>query len=457
LDDRARQFRCFVVMLVTVLASFASHVATSTADDAACGDADTSGDVTVSDGVNVLRAAADLSAVCPVTACDVDGNGVISVSDGVNVLRAAAGLAATLNCVADPFISAVKGEDGKFGPLVKTAGGLSAPSGAPQTVTNVAIGDGFVEGRSNTVSIDYDTGDVQAQAASDDTTLLIGSARGSEDSDGVFNLPLTNRRGTVTVTLDLKPDVAVQRFTLKITTGANGNVVGQVFSVDIFVVVREPHPECGNRVLDVGETCDPPETGCPAPGGGFCNDSCVCKSVIRFVDNGDGTVTDKQNALQWEKKTGVVGTLRDCTLATCTDPHDVNNTYQWCADVDHVNLCDTAGNPPDGVLFTLFLATLNSPPCFAGHCDWRLPTINRYGQPAELETLVNLGVSGCGNTTTPCIDPTFGPTNPGNYWSATARSADAGDALGISFFDGGLIDQFKADDFYARAVRDSTP
>jgi len=63
-----------------------------------CGDADLSGAVTVTDGVQVLRAAADLSSSCTPARCDVDGSGSISVTDGVNVLRAAADLPFTANC-----------------------------------------------------------------------------------------------------------------------------------------------------------------------------------------------------------------------------------------------------------------------------------------------------------------------------------------------------------------------
>lgn len=63
-----------------------------------CGDADGGGNVSVSDGVQVLRAAAGLDAQCPPVDCDVDGNGTVSVSDGVNVLRTAAGLDVTLRC-----------------------------------------------------------------------------------------------------------------------------------------------------------------------------------------------------------------------------------------------------------------------------------------------------------------------------------------------------------------------
>ncbi len=64
-----------------------------------CGDADGSGAVTVSDGVNVLRAAAGLSSTCNDPApCDVNGNGALTVTDGVNVLRVAAGLPGNLQC-----------------------------------------------------------------------------------------------------------------------------------------------------------------------------------------------------------------------------------------------------------------------------------------------------------------------------------------------------------------------
>ena len=63
-----------------------------------CGDADGSGMITVTDGVQTLRAAAGLGSSCTPTRCDLDDNGSISVTDGVNVLRAAAGLSVTLAC-----------------------------------------------------------------------------------------------------------------------------------------------------------------------------------------------------------------------------------------------------------------------------------------------------------------------------------------------------------------------
>jgi hypothetical protein len=64
-----------------------------------CGDADADGSRTVTDGVLVLRTAAELAGGCQVSSrCDVDGNGRVTVSDGVAALRLAAGLEAPLAC-----------------------------------------------------------------------------------------------------------------------------------------------------------------------------------------------------------------------------------------------------------------------------------------------------------------------------------------------------------------------
>lgn len=63
-----------------------------------CGDADGSGTVTVTDGVQTLRGAALLPSICTAAACDVDGSGTITVTDGVNVLRKAANLPSADQC-----------------------------------------------------------------------------------------------------------------------------------------------------------------------------------------------------------------------------------------------------------------------------------------------------------------------------------------------------------------------
>ena len=113
--------------------------------------------------------------------------------------------------------------------------------------------------------------------------------------------------------------------------------------------------------------------------------------AARFVDNGGGTVTDNLTGLQWEQKTDDVSV------------HDKDNTYSWSAGGGGFTAAD-------GTAYTTFLAALNSGGCFAGQCDWRLPTFY------ELQTIL-LEPFPC--TTSPCIDPIFGPTYPFVYYTAT--------------------------------------
>lgn len=155
----------------------------------------------------------------------------------------------------------------------------------------------------------------------------------------------------------------------------------------------------------------------------------------RYVDNGDGTITDNQTGLQWEKKTD------DASV------HDKDNMYTWSA--------TSGGDTPNGTAFTGFLNQLNN--CssgdgstvtggFAGHCDWRLPSV------AELSGIL-LAPFPCG--TTPCIDPVFGSTNSvaGGYWSATTDAVSSDYAWVVYFAVGGQDQDGKDSPNFARAVR----
>jgi hypothetical protein len=188
----------------------------------------------------------------------------------------------------------------------------------------------------------------------------------------------------------------------------------------------------------------------------------------RFEDCGDGTVADHQTGLQWEKKTGTVGTAIICDTAGCPDPHVVNNVYQW----------SIAGTAANGGAFTDFLPMLKDPTlgevalggiygspaatgCFAGHCDWRLPIID------ELRTILIGPGAAPGQATTcsvaPCIDPGFkdvggvadagGPTASGSYWSASTSALDPSDASLADFGAGNVSDGVKTSDAHVRAVR----
>jgi hypothetical protein len=167
----------------------------------------------------------------------------------------------------------------------------------------------------------------------------------------------------------------------------------------------------------------------------------------RFVDNGDGTITDNETGLMWETKQGCVDTMP----LSLVNPRCVNNLYSF-----------------DSSLFGLFLRQLNggvgsgsvgfnagpTNVCFAGHCDWRVPNI------VELKTILNLNSTGTACATVPCIDPIFGPTQAAFYWSSTAaREADSNPAgpFGTAwhvFFDSGVVSTYPiGQNNYARAVR----
>jgi hypothetical protein len=70
----------------------------------------------------------------------------------------------------------------------------------------------------------------------------------------------------------------------------------------------------------------------------------------RYIDNGDGTVSDLNTGLMWEKQTGTVAGTSTGRV------DDVNNTYTWSGNI----VPNTGDNLADGTAFTSFLATLNN-------------------------------------------------------------------------------------------------
>ena len=143
-----------------------------------------------------------------------------------------------------------------------------------------------------------------------------------------------------------------------------------------------------------------------------------------YIDNGNGTIKDNRTALTWEK------------LSDDGTVHDNDNLYLW----------------PDA--FVDKIATLNTPPCFAGFCDWRLPNI------MELQTLGNFGTSsptvsapfntGCSSG---CTVLTCSCTAANFYWSSSDYGFNPKHAWAMSFGDGQEVAQIKYAPFRVRAVR----
>src|SRR5947207_3644113 len=148
---------------------------------------------------------------------------------------------------------------------------------------------------------------------------------------------------------------------------------------------------------------------------------------LTYVDNGDGTVTDVNTGLVWEKVSD------DGTV------HDKDNTYTWAN------------------AFTGHVATLNAT-SFAGHIDWLLPNVR------ELQSIVNY------QSSSPMVSSAFktncGPGCPatgcsctasGNYWSSSSSVSSPSRAWFVSFRYGN-VDAFnssgsKSVAAFVRAVR----
>jgi len=144
-------------------------------------------------------------------------------------------------------------------------------------------------------------------------------------------------------------------------------------------------------------------------------------AALAYVDNGNGTITDVNTGLMWEKLSD------DGTI------HDWDNTYTW----------DDA--------FAVKIATLNrGGRGFAGHADWRVPNAR------ELQSIVNYAVvfpavsaafdtdctPGCKVTSCSCTAYSLPLPSDAGYWSSSSFFYSSGPNAGawaVRFADG--VDQ----------------
>ena len=145
--------------------------------------------------------------------------------------------------------------------------------------------------------------------------------------------------------------------------------------------------------------------------------------ALAYVDNGDGTITDLNTRLMWEKLS------RDGGI------HDYSNAYTW----------EEA---------FVRIAALNSGGGFAGHTDWRLPNIK------ELQSLINYqnnapAVSAAFNADClpDCTATTCSCTQADFYWSSTTVSTNPSSAWYVVFNLGNVSISNKVSSHHVRAVR----
>lgn len=141
---------------------------------------------------------------------------------------------------------------------------------------------------------------------------------------------------------------------------------------------------------------------------------------LSYTDNLDGTITDNNTGLMWEKKDSLDGFLDFNNL------HDADNLYLWSGNGSQETIWD-------------WLDDVNAEE-FAGYDDWRIPNVK------ELQSIVDY------ERFNPSIDPIFGPTVTFGYWSSTS-SAFLDGAWFVNFFIGEVNIDSKDGDGHVRAVR----
>lgn len=117
----------------------------------------------------------------------------------------------------------------------------------------------------------------------------------------------------------------------------------------------------------------------------------------RYRDNGDNTVTDTETGLMWVKLGSFDG-FPTSFILDADDTFDFTTANLVAAALNGAsngrNLIPVSGN---GL-----------------HGDWRLPTI------VELRSILDASRCGPGSA---CLDPVFGSTFPGFYWTSTSANA----------------------------------
>jgi hypothetical protein len=192
-----------------------------------------------------------------------------------------------------------------------------------------------------------------------------------------------------------------------------------------------PNTPCG-AFPATGQTTCATSAGAIVPCEGTGQDGDIRAGVVlSYTDNGDGTITDNNTGLMWEKKS------LEGDVSTNLNHRD--KAYTW----------DEA--------FSVHIAGLNAGGGFAGHTDWRVPnikellTIIHYDHVAPaVSPAFNTGcVAGCTVLTCSCTG-----VGTADHWSSTSSAFNRADAWTVGFFGGNILGPDKSTTpFRVRAVR----
>jgi hypothetical protein len=194
---------------------------------------------------------------------------------------------------------------------------------------------------------------------------------------------------------------------------------------------------------------------------------------LRYRDNGDGTITDENTKLIWEKKDRASGGLHNWNNAYPWQGSCSNNAARKCGsstDCKRGGACTPAG----GARYTIFqwVARLDTPPCFAHRCDWRIPNVKELQSIVDYETYLPPVDAAFNHNCTPgctgdgahrsreCSCTQSAGPSKGYYWSGSTYAPSPivkppGSVLawGVLFGDGDVLSAGKTDHDYVRAVR----
>jgi hypothetical protein len=157
-------------------------------------------------------------------------------------------------------------------------------------------------------------------------------------------------------------------------------------------------------------------------------------ATLSYTDNGDGTITDNNTCLMWEKKSFDGGL------------HDANNAYRWSGGEDVETIWD-------------WLDEVNGEggTGFAGYSDWRVPNVKELQSIVNYENFVPAVSSPAFNddctATSTCTVLTCSCTAAAGYWSSSTPAGGSDFAWVVSFGGGSVFGSFKNNGFPVRAVR----